>query len=358
MWQYIFKRLLLILPTLIGIITICFIFTQIVPGGPVDQMIAEIQSHKPGGSVTGGGSSEVSSGSGNTKMEAGKIEKEQIDYLKKLYGFDQPIYIQYFRWLKRLFTFDFGSSYFYNKKITTLIKEKLPVSASLGIFSMLLAYLISIPLGIKKAVKNGTKFDIVSGGMVLFAYSIPGFVVGVLSLVLLGGGSFLSIFPLRGLVSDNFENMTFYQQILDYLWHLALPLLAYTTTGFAWLTMLTKNLFLDEINQQYVITARAKGLSEKIVLWKHIFRNAMIIVISGIPGAVIFMFFGGSLLIETVFTLDGLGLLSYQSILRRDYAFFLSNIYIFSLIGLLTKIISDVTLVLIDPRISFDKTHG
>ena len=349
MWQYILKRLLLIFPTLLGIVTVCFLFTQIVPGGPVEQALAELKGNSKG---------EVNSQMGNLKLEASKIEQEQIDYLKKLYGFDKPIYIQYLDWLKRLFTFDFGNSYFHNKKITTLIMDKMPVSISLGAFGLFLAYIISIPLGIAKAVRHGSRFDATSGFFVLVAYSIPGFVLAVLLLVLFGGGSFLSIFPLRGLTSDNFETFNWYQKIFDYLWHLVLPLIAYSANGFAWLTLLTRNLFLDEINKQYVITARAKGLSEKIVLWKHVFRNAMILVISGFPAAIIFMFFTGSLLIETVFSLDGLGLLAYESVMRRDYAFFLSNLYIMSLLGLLAKIVSDIMLTLIDPRITFDKAVG
>jgi microcin C transport system permease protein len=348
MWQYILRRLLLIVPTLVGIVTVCFLLTQIIPGGPVEQAISQLR---------GGGAAGEAGGMGqaNAKLNASGIEQQQIERFKKLYGFDKPIHVQYFNWMKRLFTFDFGESFFYNKKITELILEKLPVSATLGVISMFLTYLISIPLGIAKAVKQGTAFDTVSGVLVLVSYSIPPLVAGIILLVLFGGGSFFAWFPLRGLTSDNFAQLTLGGQILDYLWHMVLPVTAYSIGGFAWLTLFTRNLFLDEISAQYVTTARAKGLNEKVILWKHIFRNAMIMVISGIPSALVFMFFGGSLFVETIFSLDGLGLLSYESVMRRDYAFVLSNIYIFSLIGLLMRIVSDIVLSLVDPRITFAK---
>ncbi len=350
MWQYILKRLLLVIPTLIGIITVCFLFTQLVPGGPVEQIMAQIK----GTEKTGG---EVSLSGRDSKREMGEIEQEQIDFLKKQFGFDKPLYVQYWNWLKRLFVFDLGESYFLNKRVTTLIKERLPVSASLGILGFLISYLISIPLGIAKSVRAGTRFDLSTGLIVLTAYSIPGFVLAVFLLILFGGGSFFDLFPLRGLTSDHFAEMTLYEKVIDYLWHLVLPITCYAINSFAWLTLLTRNLFLDELNQLYVTTARAKGLSEKVILWKHVFRNAMIIVIAGIPAQFVAMFFVGSLLIETVFSLDGLGLLSYQSIIRRDYGFFISNVYLFSVIGLLMKIVSDLMLVLIDPRITFDKVQ-
>ncbi|MBF0442386.1 MAG: ABC transporter permease subunit [Oligoflexales bacterium] len=345
MWHYLFKRLLLIFPTLFGIITICFLFTQIVPGGPVEQAISQLKQADFRGEVT------VSNKSG--KDDSAMDMEEQKERFRKLYGLDKPIHIQYFNWLKRLATFDFGESFYYNKKITDLIVEKLPVSASLGITSMIVTYLITIPLGIKKAIRHGTTFDVVTSVIVLLAYSIPPLIMGVFLIIFFCGGSFFNWFPIRGLTSDNFASLTLIQQTRDVIWHLVLPVIAYTMTGFAWLTMLTKNLFLNEINQQYVITARAKGLPEKIVLFKHIFRNAMIFVISGIPSVLVFMFFGGSLFVETIFSLDGLGLLSYQSVIRRDYAFVLSNIYIFSLLSLLTTVFSDIILSLVDPRITF-----
>ncbi len=350
MAQYLLKRFLLLIPTLLGIVTVCFLFTQAVPGGPVDQLVASMKKSHGGG--------EVASGGGQARGDTVTFDQEQIDRYKALYGLDQPLHIQYFNWIKRLVTFDFGESFYVSKKVTTLIAEKLPVSASLGISSLLLAYLISIPLGIRKAVHQGSRFDTASSLVILVAYSVPGFVLAIFLLVLFGGGSFWSVFPLRGLTSDNFAELSRWGQIKDYLWHLILPVTAYSINAFAWLTLLTRNLFLDEIGKQYVTTARAKGLPEKVILWKHIFRNAMILIISGFPGAVIFMFFGGSLLIETVFSLDGLGLLTYQSVQRRDYAFVLGSIFLFSLLGLLAQIVSDLVLVWVDPRISFDKARG
>jgi microcin C transport system permease protein len=353
MGPYILKRFLLIFPTLLGIVTVCFLFTQIVPGGPVEVMMAKIRSHHsgPGGEADSGGG-------GNAKLAAQDMEKEQIAYLKKLYGLDLPMPVQYWNWLKRLFTFNFGESYFHNKKVTTLILEKLPVSATLGVFGLLSAYLISIPLGIARAVRAGSKFDTAAGIAILIAYSIPGFVLAVFLLVIFGGGSFLSWFPLRGLTSDNFATLSSWGKFKDYLWHIVLPLIAYSLNGFAILTLTTRNLFLEEIHQQYVTTARAKGLTERVILWKHVYRNAMILIVSGFPSALIAMFFGSSLLIETVFSLDGLGLLSYESVMRRDYPFFLTNIFLLSLVGLVAQIISDLVLVVIDPRITFDKVSS
>ncbi len=346
MKYYFIRRILLIFPTLLGIVTLTFIILQFVPGGPIEQIISEIQGYS--------GSSEVSS-SGDGYDTNSRVSQEQIDEIRKLYGFDQPIYVQYFNWLIRLFTFDFGDSYFYNRSVIDLIAEKLPVSASLGIISFLLVYLISIPLGIKKAISPGSKFDIISSFIILIGYSIPGFIVALFLIVFFAGGSFFSWFPIRGLTSDNFADLNFIEKILDYIWHLVLPIIAYMLGAFAVLSQRTRNLFLEEMQQQYVITARAKGLSEKVILSRHILKNAMILIISAIPAHALGMFFVGSLLIEKIFSLDGIGLLNYESILRRDYAVVMSMLFITSIIALVGQVLTDMTLAIIDPRITFDK---
>lgn len=348
MWPYIAKRLLLMVPTLLGIVAITFLVLQLVPGGPVERMIGQLRAHERAGEA-GGGSGQVGLG-----QRESHLEQEQLAYLKHLYGFDQPLHVQFYRWLVRLFTFDFGESYYHHKRVVDLVLEKLPVSISLGGWSFLLTYLTCIPLGIFKAVRHGSRFDSASSVVILIGYSIPGFVLGIFLIVLFGGGSFWSVFPLRGLTSDNFAQLSLLGKVADYLWHLALPLLCYVIGSFSVLTLLTKNSFLDEVNKQYVYTARAKGLPEQKVLFKHVFRNAMIPLILGFPGSFLALFFTGSLLIETLFSLDGLGLLSYESIISRDYPVVMATLFFFSLLALVSNLLSDLSLVLVDPRISFE----
>ncbi|MGN4110852.1 microcin C ABC transporter permease YejB [Burkholderia gladioli] len=343
MWSYILKRLLLMIPTLLGVLTITFAVIQFVPGGPVEQAMQELRRGAEQGHVPFG-----------MRAYSG-VDPQQLAQLKALYGFDKPPIERYGLMLKRFAHFDLGQSYFHHQSVWSLVVSKLPVSISIGIWTFLLTYLISVPLGIAKAVYNGTPFDVASSLAVLVGYAIPGFVLGVLLLVLFGGGSFWQLFPLRGLTSDNFAQLSLAAKITDYLWHLVLPITASVVGSFAVITMLTKNAFLDEIRKQYVLTARAKGLSERRVLWKHVFRNALLPLIVGFPAAFIGAFFSGSLLIETLFSLDGLGLLSYESVIRRDYPVVLGTLYLFTLIGLVTKLVSDLCYVWVDPRIQFDQ---
>ncbi|MBI4082305.1 MAG: ABC transporter permease subunit [Candidatus Lambdaproteobacteria bacterium] len=352
MWAYIVKRLLLMVPTLFGIVLVTFLVLQLVPGGPVERMLAQLRGHGEQLGEAGGGAAP-----GEARRLA-VLEAEQRRYLERLYGFDQPVPVQFLRWLKRLFTFDFGESYYHHKQVVTLVVEKLPVSISLGGWSFLLTYLTCIPLGIRKAVRDGSRFDGVTSVLILVGYSIPGFVLGIFLIVLFGGGSFWSVFPLRGLTSDGFAALSTAGKVADYLWHLVLPLTCYVLGSFSVLTLLTKNSFLDEIHRQYVQTARAKGLSERRVLWKHVFRNAVIPVILGFPGSFLALFFTGSLLIETLFSLDGLGLLSYESIISRDYPVVMATLFFFSLLALVSNLLSDLSLVLVDPRISFERAPG
>ena len=345
MWQYIFKRLLLLIPTLIGIITINFLVIQFVPGGPVEQMVQQLTHASADGAAV-----LQATGDGKTQISA-----EDMAALKALYGFDKPPLTRYFDMLWRFARFDLGDSFFHHQSVADLVKEKLPVSMSLGLWTFFLTYLICIPLGVAKAVRQGTKFDAITSVIILIGYSIPSFVLGVLLLVLFGGGSFLAWFPLSGLVSDNWAELSFWGKIGDYLWHIALPITASVAGNLAVMTILTKNVFLEEIRRQYVLTARAKGLPENKILWRHIFRNAMIPLITGFPAAFIGAFFTGSLLIETLFSLDGLGLLSYQSVVKRDYPVVMGTLFVFTLLGLLAKLLSDISYSWIDPRIHFGK---
>ena len=345
MLAYILKRILLMVPTLLGALTITFIVMQFVPGGPVEQILAEAQAAR-GGS---GGGSEAGSG-----YKAGRdIDKKQIEELKKMYGFDKPAHERYLDMLASYARFDLGKSFLQNKEVWQLIKEKLPVSISLGLWSFLIAYLISIPLGIAKAVREGSQFDTLTTLFVLLGFAIPGFVLGLLLIVLFAGGSYLDWFPLRGLTSDNWEELSWPARIADYFWHLALPLTCLVIGSFATLTMLTKNTFVEEIRKQYVLVARAKGLSQQRVLYKHIFRNALIPLVTGFPAAVVGAFFTGALLIETLFSLDGLGLLAYESVVRRDYPVVLGSLYLFTLIALVVKLVSDLLYLVVDPRVQF-----
>lgn len=353
LWRYILRRILWMVPTLLGVITLTFAVIQFVPGGPVEQMMLELKGR---GEASVG--AVESSGGGSTYRGRQGIDEERLKEIKALYGFDQPVHERYFQMLKRFAMFDLGQSYYQHKSVGDLVLSKMPVSISLGLWTFLITYLISIPLGIKKAVRAGTRFDTATSVVILIGYAIPGFVLGVLLLVLFGGGSFLQIFPLRGLTSDNWAELSMIGKVMDYLWHLVLPITASVLGNFAVITMLTKNSFLEEIRKQYVITARAKGLSEDKVLWKHVFRNAMIPLVTGFPSAFIGAFFTGSLLIETLFSLDGLGLLSYEAVMKRDYPVVLGTLYLFTLIGLFTKLISDIAYVLVDPRIQFESQSG
>ena len=345
---YIFKRVLLIIPTLLGILLLTFVVIQFVPGGPVEQLVQEMRGRTGGGAEASGGA--VRDYRGRDGVDAQRIEE-----IKKLYGFDKPPHERFWIMLKGFAQFDLGKSFFHHKDVWELVVSKLPVSISLGLWTFFLTYLISIPLGIAKAVRDGSRFDVSSSIMILVGFAIPGFVLGVLLLVLFGGGSFVQWFPLRGLTSENWEQLDWFHKITDYLWHITLPVISSTVGSFAVMTMLTKNVFIEEIRKQYVLTARAKGLPENRVLYKHIFRNALLPLITGFPAAFIGAFFAGSLLIETLFSLDGLGLLSYESVLKRDYPVVMGTLYLFTLIGLVTKLISDLCYVWADPRVKFDK---
>ncbi len=344
MLSYIVKRLLLMIPTLFGILLLTFVVIQFVPGGPVEQMVAQLQGRDTGGEGA------AASGAGYRGRQG--VDAERIAEIKVLYGFDKPPLERFVQMLGQFARFDLGKSFFYPKDVWQLVKEKLPVSISLGLWTFFLSYLGSIPLGIAKAVRAGTRFDTLTSLVVLVGYAIPGFVLGVALLVVFGGQ--LQWFPLRGLTSSNWETLSMGAKVVDYLWHIAMPVTASVLGAFAVTTMLTKNSVLEEIGKQYVLTARAKGLSERKVLWKHVMRNALIPLVTGFPAAFIGAFFAGSLLIETLFSLDGLGLLSYESVMRRDYPVVLGTLYLFTLIGLVTKLISDLCYVWADPRVKFD----
>ena len=343
---YVLKRLLLMIPTLFGILLVTFAVIQFVPGGPVDQMVQQLTGRGQGGEVA------MAAGAPGYRGAQG-IDPQQLERIKALYGFDKPVHQRFIEMIGRFARFDLGTSYFYQKSVWQLIREKLPVSISLGVWSFLLTYLVSIPLGIAKAVRNGSRFDFWTSTAILVGYAIPGFVLGVALLVLFGGGSFFSLFPLRGLTSDDFAMLSPMGKVLDYFWHLTLPLICLTVGSFAVTTMLTKNVFLEEIGRQYVLTARAKGLSEQRVFYRHVFRNALIPLVTAFPAAFVGAFFTGSLLIETLFSLDGLGLLSYDAVMKRDYPVVMGSLYLFSLIGLVTRLITDLAYTWVDPRVSF-----
>ena len=337
---YLLKRIGLMVPTLLGALTLTFVVMQFVPGGPIEQIMAESRMGIEGD--TGG-------------YKAGRdIDKEQREQLMKQYGFDRPAHERYLKMLADFARFDLGSSFMQNKGVWELIKEKLPVSVSLGLWTFLISYAISIPLGIAKAVREGSRFDTVTTFFVLLGYAIPGFVLGVLLIVLFAGGTIFDWFPLRGLVSDNHAELSAWGQVKDYFWHLTLPLTCLVVNSFAVVTLLTKNTFVEEIRKQYVLVARAKGLSRERVLYKHIFRNALIPLVTGFPAAFIGAFFTGSVLIETLFSLDGLGLLAFESIDKRDYPVVFATLWIFSLVGLVVNLASDFVYTLVDPRIDFE----
>lgn len=363
MTAYIIRRLLLMIPTLLGIMTVNFFVIQAAPGGPVDQLIARLQAANTSviervagsqkGEVLGAGA-----GGGEEKTSryrgAQGLDPKLIKEIEKLYGFDKPLWVRYVQMLKRYVRFDFGDSFFRDRSVIRLILDKMPVSISLGVSSTLIIYLVSIPLGIRKATRHGTQFDVWTSTMIIIGNAVPVFLFAIILIVFLAGGSYLDWFPLRGLTSPDFAALSLAGKILDFCWHLTLPVLAMVIGGFATLTMLTKNSFLDEIHKQYVVTARAKGLTEGRILYGHVFRNAMLIVISGFPAALVGMFFTGSLLIEVIFSLDGLGLLGFESTMQRDYPVMFGTLYIFTFLGLLLKLVSDMTYTLVDPRIDFE----
>jgi len=366
MTAYIARRILFMIPTIFGIMLVSFVVVQFAPGGPVERVIAQLSGADTGATsrISGSASGDFSTRGGAASGGAAEVNSKYrgaqgldpafIKSLEKQFGFDKPAYERFFIMLWNYVRFDFGKSYFRDVSVLQLIKEKLPVSISLGVWMTLLSYLISIPLGIRKAVRDGSQFDIWTSGVIIVGYAIPGFLFAILLIILFAGGSFFQIFPLRGLVSDTWSQLPWWQKILDYFWHLILPIISMGLAAFATITLLTKNSFLEELRKQYVLTARAKGCSEHQVLYGHVFRNAMLLVIAGFPGAFVSAFFAGSLLIETIFSLDGLGLLSFESVLNRDYPVVFANLYIFALIGLVVNLISDLTYTWIDPRIDFE----
>lgn len=366
MAAYVLRRLLLMIPTLFGIILLNFLIIQVAPGGPVEQMIAKLQGLDVSATerFSGGGSDtsatqqmqqQMMSSSGASKYRGAQgLDPEFIKELEKQFGFDKPLGERFFMMLKNYLSFDFGESYFRDRSVVGLVLEKMPVSLSLGLWTTLLIYMISIPLGIRKAVRDGSAFDVWTSGVIIAGYAIPSFLFAIFLIVFFAGGKYLDWFPLRGLTSDNWDTLSWPKRILDYFWHMTLPVLSMVIGGFAGLTILTKNSFLEEINKQYVLTARAKGLQERNILYKHVFRNAMLIVIAGFPAALISIFFTGSLLIETIFSLDGLGLLGFEAVLNRDYPVMFGTLYIFTLMGLVIKLISDLTMTWVDPRIDFN----
>ncbi len=365
MLAYILRRLMLVIPTLLGIMVINFFVIQAAPGGPVEQMISQIQGtavdaterfsgSASGGETIRGGGPDTSGSGGGAYRGARGLPKELIERIEKMYGFDKPIVERFFLMMKNYLVFDFGESFFRNKQVVDLVLEKMPVSISLGLWTTLLIYFISIPLGIAKAVRDGSRFDVSSSTTLIMLNAIPGFLFALLLVVLFAGGSYFKWFPLRGLVSDDWSQLGLLDKLLDYFWHMALPIGAMVIGGFATLTFLTKNSFLEEIHKQYVLTARAKGLEERRVLYGHIFRNAMLIVIAGFPAAFIGVLFTGSLLIEVIFSLDGIGLLGFEAALNRDYPIMFGTLYFFGLIGLVMGILGDIMYTVVDPRIDFE----
>lgn len=368
MLAYIFRRLLLIVPTLLGIMIINFTVIQFAPGGPVEQVLAEMKGNASDATsaFSGQGGDLLDTGQAASGSQAGVNSKYRgaqgldpaiIEEIEKQFGFDKPVHVRFFSMLWDYARFDFGSSYFRDETVINLVLDKMPVSISLGLWTTLFVYLISIPLGIKKAVRDGSSFDVWSSGAIVVGYAIPGFLFAILLIVLFAGGRFLDIFPLRGLTSANWDQLDWFAQILDYFWHITLPVTAMVISGFASLTMLTKNSFLDQISMQYVQTARAKGLGENQVLYGHVFRNAMLIVIAGFPSAFISILFTGSILIEVIFSLDGLGLLGWEATINRDYPVVFATLYFFTLLGLILQLVGDVMYHLIDPRIDFESRN-
>ena len=360
MGAYILRRLLLVIPTLLGIMVINFALVQFVPGGPIEQILANLEGEGDVfEAISGGGSETAANSSGNTDYVGARgLPPEFIAELEKEFGFDKPPFERFLDMMWNYVRLDFGESYFRSISVIDLVLEKMPVSISLGLWSTLIAYLVSIPLGIRKAVNDGTRFDTWTSGIIIMAYAIPGFLFAIILLVLFAGGSYYQIFPLRGLYSDNFAELSLLGKIADYFWHIALPVIASTISGFATLTLLTKNSFLDEIQKQYVMTAKAKGLSESRILYGHVFRNAMLIIIASFPAVFVGVFFGASLIIETIFSLDGLGRMGFEAAVARDYPVIFGTLFIFGLVGLVIGILSDLMYVFVDPRIDFEGREG
>ena len=360
MGAYILRRLLLMIPTIIGIMAISFAVVQFAPGGPVEQVISDLTGQNQGGDRLSGNSGDLGGQSFNEESSgkyrgAQGLDPEFIAKLEKQFGFDKPPLERFGQMMWNYIRFDFGESFFRNTSVIDLILDKMPVSISLGLWILLLSYAISIPLGIKKAISDGSRFDVWTSGIIVVGYAVPSFLFGILLIVLFAGGSFLDWFPLRGIVSDNFYQLPWYEKIVDYAWHMTLPLITLLISAFATTTLLTKNSFIDEIRKQYVTTARAKGLTDSQVLYRHVFRNAMLIIIAGFPGAFISAFFTGSLLIEYIFSLDGLGRLGYDAVVKRDYPIVFATLYIFSLMGLFVSLLSDLVYTWVDPRIDFER---
>ncbi|MBB3332380.1 microcin C transport system permease protein [Halomonas campaniensis] len=353
MSRYILRRLLLMIPTLLGIMLLNFVIVQAAPGGPIDQMLARFEGIDSMASTrldAGGGDVVVRDESRGSRG----VDPRFIEQLEAQFGFDQPAHVRFMGMIADYATFDFGNSFFRDRPVVELMIERLPVSVSLGLWTTLLVYLISIPLGIRKALRHGSRFDVWTSGLVIVGYAIPGFLFAILLIVLFAGGSYWDLFPLRGLTSPDFDELSAWGKVKDYFWHITLPVVAMTIGSFATLTMLTKNSFLDEIHKQYVLTARAKGASDRRTLYGHVFRNAMLIIIAGLPGALVTIFFTGSLLIEVIFSLEGLGLLGFEAVMQRDYPVIFGTLYLYTLIGLILKLISDLTYVWVDPRIDFE----
>lgn len=365
MQNYILKRLLLMIPTILGIMLVNFLIVQAAPGGPVEQLVFKLSHPDMAGATSrfsGAGLSDMGSAHSSVNADFSRgargLDPEMIEQIKKMYGFDKPAHERFFIMLKNYLSFDFGESFYRSDRVIDVILSKLPVSISLGLWTTLLVYLISIPLGIRKAVKDGEPFDVWTSWVVVIGYAIPSFLFAILLIILFAGGSYYDWFPMRGLVSEDFDQMGFFEKIGDYFWHLALPVTAMVLSGFASLTMLTKNSFLDEIKKLYVLSARAKGLTERQVLYGHVFRNAMLIVIAGLPHALLKVFFTSALLIEVVFSLDGLGLLGFEAAITRDYPIMFGTLYIYTLLGLVLSLIGDITYMLVDPRIDFERRIG
>lgn len=363
MTNYIIRRLLMMIPTLFGIMALNFAIVQVAPGGPVERMVAQLTDITSGHAtdrITGGGSDMAAKGditAGTQSMYRGGrgLDPEIIKQIEKMYGFDKPPLERFFQMIGNYLRFDFGESFFRNERVVDLVLKTLPVTISLGLWTTLLVYLISIPLGIRKAVHDGSKFDITTSWLIIIGYAIPSFLFAILLIIVFAGGNYLSWFPLKGLVSDNWEELSTVGKISDYFWHMALPVTAMVISGFASLTMLTKNYFLEEISKQYVLTARAKGLSENQVLYGHVFRNAMLIIIAGFPSALLSILFTSALLIEIIFSLNGLGLLGYEAVVGRDYPVMFGTLFIFTLMGLIFNLIGDIIYMLVDPRIDFER---
>ncbi len=362
MISYFLRRLILIIPTLFGIILLNFLIIQFAPGGPVENTIARLQGIDVGATerVSGGMKDGLDNqnnfmSSNNKYVGAQGLDPSIIAEIEKMYGFDQPPHIRFYKMIKNYLVFDFGESFFQDRKVIDIVIEKLPVSISLGLWTTLLIYLISIPLGVYKAVNDGRKFDVWSSVVVIIGNAVPSFLFAILLIILFAGGRYLDIFPLRGIISENWGELNSFEKILDYIWHITLPIFSLVIGGFASLTMLTKNSFLDQINQQYVLTARSKGNTENKILYGHIFRNAMLIIIAGFPTAFISILFTGALLTEIIFSLDGLGLLGFEAAINRDYPVMFATLYVFTLLGLFMNIIGDLAMTLVDPRIDFEK---